>query len=453
MAKSKQKTIYVCENCGQRENKWLGRCPKCGEWNTFEEEQVVASTSKALKTATRSAGPSQVKSLKSIDISSQERFKSGSDEFDLVLGGGFVPGQVVLFSGEPGIGKSTLLLQTTVQASVAGLSPLYVSAEESESQVAGRAARLFPDSNVYADVDFIAANSLDIIVANLESRKHNFVVLDSIQTIYDPNLASLPGSLTQIKACSSALIEVAKRENIILILVGHINKDGNIAGPKVLEHLVDAVLQLEGERSGEYRILRSLKNRFGPTGEVGLFSMEEGGLTDMLESSGVLGGGVDSAVGTAKTVSLEGNRAILLEVQALTNETVFAYPKRVAEGISVSKLQLICAILDRFAGAKLGSKDVYVRTAGGYKLQSPIADLAIAAAILSSLKKKTLNAKSIYTGELSLSGKVYLSSQQLAKLRSISKYGIREIFLPDTSDLTVLKKLKQNTITGLKELV
>ncbi len=450
MAKSKQKTVYVCENCGNQENKWLGRCPQCGEWNTFEEEQVVENTGKALRAASGGAQPT-IKSLSSIDISTQKRFVSGSGEFDLVLGGGFVPGQVILFSGEPGIGKSTLLLQTTIEANKSNLKPLYISAEESESQVAGRAARLFKHQE-YEDVSFLAANELGVITAALQSGKYNFVVLDSIQTIYDANLSSLPGTLTQIKTCSSTLIEVAKRENIILVLVGHINKEGNIAGPKVLEHLVDAVLQLEGERSGEYRLLRSLKNRFGPTGEVGLFTMVESGLADMNEMASVLSGSNEAAVGTAKTVSLEGNRAILIEVQALTNETVFAYPKRVAEGISVSRLQLICAILDRFAGAKLGSKDVYVRTAGGYKLQSPIADLAIAAAILSSIKKKQLAADSIYVGELSLSGKIYLSKTQASKLKSLSKYGVKSIFAPPSAEKELLKKLQTNFVDSLKSL-
>ena len=426
MAKSRK--VYTCENCGNQETKWMGKCSNCGEWNTFVEQIIAAKQAQTARAVLESAS-TEVMKLSSVDPESLTRLPTFSSEFNLVLNGGFVQNQVILFSGEPGIGKSTLLLQTAVGMTNKDVSALYVSAEESASQVAGRAHRIFGEDRL-EKLDFLSTGSLAQIMGQMTSGKYKLVVIDSIQTIFDDNLSSLPGSLTQIKSCASSLVSLAKQTDLVLILVGHINKDGNIAGPKALEHLVDSVLQLEGERSGQYRILRSLKNRFGTTGEVGIFNMAEEGMRDVSPEDNVLAGSTEDEVGIAKTIAIEGNRPLLVEVQALTNKTVYAYPKRVAEGLSTARLQLITAILERFAKVDLSDVDIYVRVTGGYKLSSPSSDLGIAAAILSSLKNKKLEAPAAFVGELSLSGKLYLSQQLRNKLGSASKLGVEKLFTP-----------------------
>ncbi len=416
--------MYVCEVCGSEYSKWQGKCSSCGEWNTLVEKAVVAKEVRASKQIL--SDNAELINLGDAKTSEKNRLVTGFQELDGVLGGGFVDEQVVLLSGEPGVGKSTLLLQILINLSKQGKQCLYVSGEESAGQVAGRASRLFPKSD-YAGVQFLASPGVNSLVAKIEDLKPEFVVVDSIQTIFDESLSSLPGSLAQVKSCTSALVRAAKTFGFMLVIVGHITKEGEIAGPKVLEHLVDTILQFEGESEGEYRVLRALKNRFGSTGEVGLFVMSGNGLKDMQPEDNLFDGGSADAVGAAKTMVLEGNRPIIVQVQALTNTTVFAYPKRVAEGLSVARLQLICAILDRFAGTKLGDKDVYVRTAGGYNLRSAVSDLAVAAAIISSVNSKPIAGDTLYIGEISLSGRVNFPNLFVDKLAKLSKLGIAKV--------------------------
>jgi DNA repair protein RadA/Sms len=442
-------TVYVCEVCGAEYSKWQGKCNSCNSWNSLVEKQQIAKEVRASKQIL--GDNAELTNLGAVQASGkQARLQTGFVEMDGVLGGGFVDEQVVLLSGEPGVGKSTLLLQIIVNLSKAGKKTLYVSGEESASQVAGRAARLFPKKD-YEDVQFLASPGVNSLVNKIEDIKPEFVVVDSIQTIYDESLSSLPGSLAQVKSCTSALVRAAKSAGFILVLVGHITKEGEIAGPKALEHLVDTILQFEGESEGQYRVLRALKNRFGSTGEVGLFLMAEAGLQDMKPEDSLFGGGAEDAVGAAKTLVLEGNRPIVVQVQALTNTTVFAYPKRVAEGVSIARLQLICAILDRFAGTRLGDKDVYVRTAGGYNLRNATSDLAVAAAIISSVNSKSIEGDTLYIGEVSLSGKVFTNSTVLSRLGSIEKMGISKIFSSSKPDKAG-KGVKSVLLTLVRQL-
>jgi DNA repair protein RadA/Sms len=423
--KSTSKTVFACENCGAEFSKWMGKCSSCGEWNTLVEKQVMASELKASKQILTEN--TSVVDLSNVITGKENRISTGMRELDLVLNGGFVDDQIVLFSGEPGVGKSTLLLQLMVYLASQDQKCLYVSGEESASQVAGRAKRLFPNNKDYSNLQFLAGPGVHALIEQIDDIQPKFVVVDSIQTIFDESVSGLPGSLSQIKACTSVLVRAAKSKGFNLILVGHINKEGEIAGPKVLEHLVDTVLQFEGERDGEYRFIRVLKNRFGSTGEVGIVVMTENGLADIDEANSAFSGGNEDTVGAAKTMVVEGNRPMIVQVQALVSPTVFAYPKRVAEGVSINRLQLICAILERFAKMRLGDKDVYVRTTGGFQLKHQVSDLAVAAAIISSVQEKPISGTDLFVGELSLSGRVFVPRITSAKLKNVSKLGIERV--------------------------
>lgn len=447
---AKSKVEFVCSNCGATYQKWLGRCTSCGEWGTVEEQAVLEQEVKAAKELIANTG--SLIDLAEIEITDLERFSTGFAEFDTAIGGGFVPAQVMLFAGEPGVGKSTLLLQTAQNLASGGKQVLYASGEESLQQVAGRAKRLFKTTQIN-NLKLLAAAGVNGLLAHVAELNPEIVVVDSIQTIYSESVNGLPGSLTQVKACTSALVSAAKQQGFILILVGHINKEGSIAGPKVLEHLVDTVVQLEGEELHDYRILRVYKNRFGSANEAGLFTMSAEGLSDISASWQGLVTEQESSVGTAKTIVWEGTRPFIVEVQALTSTSVFAYPKRVAEGLSTSRLQLLCAILDRFTSAGLGSKDVYVRAAGGYKLSHPASDLAIAAAILSSLSGNAIDSQTLYVGELTLSGRVSLPDYLASRLVSVLRQGISTLLLPkSTVDKKSIKAPAGTKLKGISAL-
>lgn len=430
----KTKQVFVCTECGAEHPKWMGKCTNCGAWSSLEEKQVVSAELKAAKRLIQ--GNTEVQNLGDVDVTQQNKIPTTFSELDQVLNGGISDDQVILLAGQPGIGKSTLLLQLLVNLSQPqtgdNLKVLYISGEESVGQITARAARIYPQKQ-YTSVQFLLSTSVSALISKVSGggkEMPDLVVVDSIQTMFDDAVTGLPGSLSQVKACTSALVTAAKQFGFRLIIVGHINKDGDIAGPKVLEHLVDTVLLFEGERGSDVRVLRVLKNRFGSTGEVGVMQMTDLGVQDADLASGVFAGGDEDVIGAAKTLVVEGNRPIIVQVQALTNKTVFAYPKRVAEGISVSRLQLICAILDRFADTRLGDQDVYVRTAGGYSLDTPASDLAVAAAILSSVGSKQINGDSLYVGELGLSGKVGLPASLVEKLGTLSKFGISNVLSP-----------------------
>lgn len=442
----KSSTQYVCTECNHQSSKWLGKCPQCGAWNSFEQQEVIEKQTRAAKGVLQTEV--ELVNLSDVEDQKLQRIETGFEELDLTLGGGLVQKQVLLLSGDPGVGKSTLVLQTLVNLQEQGQKTLYVSGEESVEQVAGRAKRLFSEQD-YSQVQFSGTAGVQSLLAKVEEIEAQVVVVDSVQTVYDEDVNSLPGSLSQVKAATSALVQAAKHQGFILILIGHINKSGSIAGPKALEHLVDTVLQFEGDLENDYRLLRVLKNRFGPTGEVGLLLMTEEGLEDISGDTSVLAGEDVSTVGAARTLALEGNRAFLVQVQALTNHTVFAYPKRVAEGIPISRLHLICAILDRFANTQLGDKDVYVRTAGGYKLNNPISDLAVAAAILSSLKEQPIEPSYAYVGELTLGGRVLTNKNTAAKFKNLRKLGIQKVISSKAPD----SKGSVELISSLRQLL
>jgi len=398
---AKDKTIFICSNCGHNEPKWTGKCRMCGEWDTFVEEEVIQEEQKALGSVV-SENREVLKLNK--DIDDTKRIQTEFKELDRVLGGGLVNDEVILLSGDPGIGKSTILLQLTQKLSK-NKSILYVSAEESVNQVSLRAKRLFKKD---FDIDFLGNGQVDLILKSADKLHSDIVIVDSVQTIYDSDSSSLPGSLSQVKASVSKLVYYAKSKNKILILIGHITKEGSVAGPKVLEHLVDCVLQLEGHQNHEYRVLRSLKNRFGSTGEVGLFKMTSDGLIDDPDGATLFTLGSDKPEsGVAKTMIIEGSRPIFVDVQALVNKTVYAYPKRVSEGLSSQRSQLITAILENQKVVSLADKDVYLRTSGGYKIKDfSYVDLAIAASIYSSSKNKKVDSSMVFVGEVSLNGKI-----------------------------------------------
>ena len=416
----------------------MGQCANCSQWNTLIEQTVKSDPGPSLGrgTSLRTRTKTVIKSLSTVKTSKQERTSTGFSEFDRVLGGnegkqGLVNGEVVLLSGEPGIGKSTLLLQLLFKLSQNEQSVVYVSAEESSEQIFIRAKRLFGKDVKEVNIPMINSADIDSILASLEEEKPDVVVVDSIQTVYTSDLKSLPGGAAQVKECASRITTFAKKNGITTIIVGHVTKEGIVAGPKLLEHLVDAVVSLEGEENSGYRILRSGKNRFGSTNEVGVFEMTDNGLADVKNISKLfIGEHGAKAVGVCTSAIVEGNRVLLVEVQALTNVTPFALPKRVAEGISNSKLQLLSAILSKHAGIDLSDKDIYVNIAGGFRVKEPAIELAVCLAIASSAKNKPLKQGSIAVGEVSLTGDLRKVARLKDRLKEAKRLKYENYYIP-----------------------
>lgn len=394
----KTKAIFVCENCGASFNSWAGKCASCGEWNTLVEQVSTLGQIEKIGTKITSQKLNEVVSRSE----NEKRFKSGSAEFDDVLGGGFVPGSVTLLAGQPGIGKSTILLQIANGVALSR-SVLYVSGEESVNQVAMRAKRL----GVLSDkLDIISSNSADDIASTMANGGWSLVIVDSIQTISTANVTSSAGSVGQITNSSNLLLQTAKRTNTALILVGHVTKEGSIAGPKVLEHVVDTVLQLEGDRYGGFKVLRSVKNRFGSTNESAIYEMSEQGLTTVDNPSAALLSERQVSDGSIVLATLEGARPLLVEVQALVNPTSYGYPKRASSGIDINRVNLLIAMLERRTKLQLADKDIYINIVGGLKISEPAADLAICMAIASAAKGMQLKKDAVVFGEVGLSGEV-----------------------------------------------
>lgn len=429
----KMNSLFVCSSCGAEYPKWSGQCSSCKEWNTLEEQEIF-------KAEERMKGLVKRLEIKRVsDISSDEntRVPSGFKEFDRVLGkteksSGFVAGEVLLVAGEPGIGKSTLLLQVLADLAGRNHKTIYVSAEESEGQIAMRAKRIVNTKEGLKKMNFLGGFDIDSIIQLLIKEKPEFVVLDSIQTVSSSNVRGMAGGISQIKYATLQLVELAKTSNTTVMIVGHINKLGNVAGPKVLEHLVDAVLQIEGDEAAGYRLVRALKNRFGTTNEVGILGMDEKGLKDLKDATSYFVS-KDEAPGVCRTAILEGKRVIVVEIQALTNVTNFAQPKRVAQGIPYSKLQVICAILQKHAKLPLYERDVYVNVAGGLKITSPDVDLAVALAIASSEKNKLLSSSSAALGELSLTGRIGRVTRKDSKVGELKRLGYTKVFDTDSA--------------------
>lgn len=409
---------YFCQECGYKSLKWLGKCPECGSWNSFVEEKESKKNKKSV------VEKAKVYKLSEISLRPQKRLKTGLTEFDLVLGGGIVPASLILIGGDPGIGKSTLLTQIAGLLSKKNIPVIYVSAEESPEQVNLRVERL----GINRDFYFVSDTNLSSILETVEEIKPQLLIIDSIQTVYLPELESSPGGVSQVRECANTLMRLAKERGITVILVGHITKGGIIAGPKILEHLVDVVLYLEGEKETGFRILRAVKNRFGSVNEIGVFLMTEKGLIPHSQYEDFFLSGEEGAI----FCIMEGTRPILVEVQALVTKSYFAVPRRTAVGFDPIRLSLLVAILEKKLGFNFRDQDIYVKIAGGLRVRDPSADLAIAMALISSLVEKPLPSKTVFIGEIGLSGELRPVRDLTLRLKEAEKKGFKKAFVPAT---------------------
>lgn len=429
MAK-KQATVFMCDDCGTESPKYLGRCPSCGKWNTFVEMKVVDESDKkdSRSRVSLTNQVSKAQQIKDVEIEHTGRVKTNLDEFNRVLGGGVVPGSLVLIGGDPGIGKSTLLLQVSAELNQIGGVVLYVTGEESPSQIKMRAQRL-----TISDTDFYiyGETDLSLIVDTIEKVKPDYIIIDSIQTMYNPRKDSVAGSVSQVRESTALLMQLAKTNNVAIFIVGHVTKDGSIAGPRMLEHMVDTVLYFEGERHQSYRILRAVKNRYGSTNEIGVFEMREDGLREVLNPSELfLEERLDGASGSSVVAAMEGTRPILVEVQSLVTPTAFGNAKRTASGLDYNRVSLIMAVLEQRVGLLLQNYDAYLKTAGGVKLNEPAIDLAIAVSIASSYRDSETSSKDAFVGEIGLTGEIRRVSNIETRVNEASKLGFERIFIP-----------------------
>ncbi|MDF2700399.1 MAG: radA [Haloplasmataceae bacterium] len=423
---TKIKTVYFCTECGNESPKWVGKCPACNQYNTMVEEiKETKKTSSHTSIATNNNSPQKISELK---IDENIRIKTTYSEFNRVLGGGIVSGSLVLIGGDPGIGKSTLLLQMCGQIAL-NHKVLYVSGEESVQQIKSRAERL----NIISDKLYIySENNLLTVINQVDHLNPGLIVIDSIQTIYLDYIESAPGSVSQVREATATLMKLAKSKNIPTFIVGHVTKDGAIAGPKMLEHMVDTVLYFEGENYNTYRILRAVKNRFGSTNEIGIFDMKEDGLIEVLNPSGIfLEDRSLGYAGTSVVASLEGTRPILVEIQALLAPTNYNNPKRTASGIDNNKLSLLLAVLEKRSGYQLQNQDAYIKVTGGVKIVEPATDLAIIMSIVSSYKNKALNPYDVFIGEVGLTGEVRRVSRIEERCKEAYKMGFKRAFIPN----------------------
>ena len=439
---AKIRTKYVCQSCGYETSKWMGKCPECMKWNSFVEEIEEKKTKKEVFIIDKSS--SQPVSINSIVAVKEERFTTDIEELDRVLGGGIVKGSLVLVGGDPGIGKSTLLMQVSSKVANTNKKVLYISGEESESQIKMRASRLGVNSqNLY----IFAENNLSIIEAHLEKINPDLIIVDSIQTVYSPEISSAPGTVSQIKEGTSKFMKISKKMGISTFIVGHVTKEGALAGPKLLEHMVDTVLYLEGERYFSYRILRGVKNRFGSTNEIGMFEMQEKGMCEITNPSDILiSERDDNPAGSCIVSSIEGTRPILVEIQALTSQTVFGYPKRTANGIDYNRLSLLIAVLEKKAGLMLGSQDVYLNVVGGLKINEPSIDLGIMMATASSFKNIAIPKDMIIIGEVGLTGEIRRINLIEKRLKEAEKLGFKSCIIPESNKKDLKEKYKLDII-------
>lgn len=439
MAKSKKS--YSCNECGAVYNKWSGKCEACGEWNCITEEIVEASVPKGLSNNQKGRMISFA-SLKDDTRTEYARLVSGNKEFDRTCGGGLVPGSATLIGGDPGIGKSTLLLQVVCALSKAGNRCLYISGEEAVDQVRMRAQRL---GLADAPVELASSTNVRDIVSSIQDKANPpaLVIIDSIQTMYIDNIESAPGTVTQVRTSAQEIVRTAKANNISVIFVGHVTKDGQIAGPRVLEHLVDTVLYFEGDRSHHFRILRSVKNRFGPTDEIGVFEMAREGLIEVENPSALfLSQRAQNVAGSAVLAALEGTRPLLVEVQALVAPSSLAAPRRAVLGWDPNRLAMIVAVLETRCGVRLSGHDIFLNIAGGIRIQEPAADMAVAAALISALSQAPLPAEAIFFGEIGLAGEIRQVAQGDLRLKEASKLGFTQATVPTTKKKDGSKPLK-----------
>lgn len=444
----KEKTYFLCQSCGYNSLRWLGKCPECGEWNSFLEEVKIESK----KDKTRKAESTALKRLQDISLDSHERILTGFSEFNRALGGGIVKGSLILLGGDPGIGKSTLLLQTSYKlAEQTKKNVIYVSGEESFEQISLRAKRMGLHKSDYFYI--LAENDINEIAYRLKENSPVFAVIDSIQAVYDKNLDSMTGSITQVRNNAAILLNLAKSQNIAMSIVGHVNKEGNLAGPKVLEHIVDTVLQFEGERYRSYRILRAIKNRFGPTSEIGVFEMTGDGLIEVTNPSELFLAEYSAEhSGCAIVVTLEGTRPILVEVQALAYPSGTPMPRRLANGMDYNRLVQILAVLEKRIGLPLSKLDVVVNVVGGLKIEEPAADLGVAIAIISTLRDIPVMNNTVFLGEIGLMGEIRSVGQLEHRLKECVKLGFNKAIVPNKC-LPLKEKIQGCEIIGVKRIL
>lgn len=451
MAKGK-KSVFFCQNCGHEESKWLGQCPACGEWNTFVEERVSSGVTKGTTASTRSVREpvrdAKVIPLNDVTADDDVRIRTEIRELDRVLGGGIVPGSLVLVGGDPGIGKSTLLLQVC-QRLADRKKVLYISGEESQAQIKLRANRMGAfASGLY----LLCETNLETIRGVIEKEKPELVIIDSIQTMYSEEVSSAPGSVSQVRESTNIFMQLAKGLCIPVFIVGHVTKEGTVAGPRVLEHMVDTVLYFEGDRHASYRILRAVKNRFGSTNEIGVFEMRQTGLEEVENPSEyMLSGRPENASGSVVACSMEGTRPILIEIQALVCHSNFGMPRRTAAGTDYNRVNLLMAVLEKRLGMALGNSDAYVNIAGGIRMNEPAIDLGIVMALVSSYRNRPIDEKTIVFGEVGLSGEVRAVNMPEQRVAEAKKLGFETCILPEVS-LKMVREISGIKLVGVKTI-
>ena len=451
MAKGK-KSVFFCQNCGHEEAKWLGQCPACGEWNTFVEEKIDSGITRGVSAGARSVRESireaKVVPLNEVAADNDVRCRTGIRELDRVLGGGIVPGSLVLIGGDPGIGKSTLLLQ--VCRELAGQKKiLYISGEESQAQIKLRANRM---GEFASGLLLLCETNLEIIRGVIEKERPELVVIDSIQTMYSEEVSSAPGSVSQVRESTNIFMQLAKGLCIPIFIVGHVTKEGTVAGPRVLEHMVDTVLYFEGERHASYRILRAVKNRFGSTNEIGVFEMQQGGLVEVENPSEyMLSGRPEQASGSVVACSIEGTRPILIEIQALVCRSNFGMPTRTAAGTDYNRVNLLMAVLEKRLGMALSNSDAYVNIAGGIRMNEPAIDLGIVMALVSSFRNRPVDEKTIVFGEVGLSGEVRAVNMPEQRVAEAKKLGFETCILPEVC-MKMVKGIRGIRLVGVRNI-
>ena len=448
MTKSKKNTVFFCQNCGYESAKWMGQCPGCREWNTFVEEQV--STAALKKNGTQGSTARQKPAVPSeITMEKEDRISTGMQELDRVLGGGVVAGSLTLVGGDPGIGKSTLLLQVCRNFSDAGAKVLYISGEESLKQIKMRAERIgsFNDNLL-----LLCETNLSLIEDTIRSRKPQIVIIDSIQTMYSEDVSAAPGSVSQVRESTALFLQLAKGLGVSIFIVGHVTKEGTVAGPRVLEHMVDTVLYFEGDRYASYRILRSVKNRFGSTNEIGVFEMREEGLTEVRNPSEyMLNGRPKDACGCVVACTVEGTRPLMVEMQALVCHSNFGIPRRQATGVDFNRVNLLMAVLEKRLGLQMSGCDAYVNLAGGIRIQEPAVDLGMVMAIVSSFKNRPVDESTVVFGEVGLSGEVRAVSLAEQRLQEAVKLGFTTCVMPK-ANADMLKNTKSIKVIGVSNV-
>ncbi len=450
----KSKSIYACQSCGYQTAKWLGKCPECNAWNSFVEETFTKDTSKRAEGGFYSLTTDKPVPLDEITTSSVPRYESRIGELDRALGGGIVPGSLTLLGGDPGIGKSTLVLMLLNNLSLNNISVLYVTGEESLEQIKMRAERL----EVKANFTVVAENSLEKILAHVDKIKPQVLVVDSIQTVFLSHIESAPGSVSQVRECAGKLLFYSKSHKTSTILIGHVTKEGALAGPRILEHMVDTVLYFEGEQSGAFRILRTIKNRYGSTNEIGVFEMTSLGLIEVKNpSEQFISGRSDNAIGSCVTTLIEGTRPILTEIQALVSSSQLANPRRTCLGIDTNRVSLMIAVLEKMVGINLYAQDVYVNVAGGLKITEPSVDLAIVLALVSSYKNRALPARLVALGEVSLTGEVRPVAFADKRVNEAAKLGYKHVVLAAKTKLDSkhdgVELLRVKTVADVMDMI